>query len=428
MAVVRPFCGVRYDPTRVDLSKVIVPPYDVIAPDERASFFDRDPHNAVRFELTRRVSDEARTDYSEIAATLAEWRRSGVLVRDDRPVYYVMRQRFAAPDGQRLERIGFFGELALEDYAARVVRPHERTLAGPKADRLKLLRAVQANLSSVFLLYEDRERELAGVLAAALETGSVGEARDDADVEYTLALLDDPAAIETVRAFLESRPVVMADGHHRYESALAYRDERRAVAGNPEPATPPPSESMLAYFANAFAPGSLLLPIHRVILREPAPSYGEWCQRLGGWHSKVVSVTAAEAVPDLLAEHLAPHAGNPAFAADDGSGQLYLFFRDEPLAGELMVRVIEREALSGVFGLSPDAIREGAVSFPKSALRAARDVRTGAGRVALYLNPLSADDVFRVTGEGDVMPQKSTFFYPKIPTGLVFRVHERAQP
>jgi len=165
MTVVRPFRAVRYDTERVDLSGVIVPPYDVIAADERGSFFDRDPHNAIRFELTRDVADEASANYAWIRETLDRWRASGVLIQDDQPGYYVMGQRYIAPTGEEFERVGFFGELALEEYDSRVVRPHERTLAGPKADRLKLLRAAEANLSSVFLLYEDREDELGELLA-----------------------------------------------------------------------------------------------------------------------------------------------------------------------------------------------------------------------------------------------------------------------
>ena len=426
MAGVRPFCGVRYDPTRVDLSRVIVPPYDVIAADERGDFYDRDPHNAIRFELTRRASDEASTDYSEIARILAGWLDSGVLLQDSRPAYYVMRQRFEAPGGERLERIGFFAELTLEDYEARVVRPHERTLEGPRADRLKLLRAVQANLSSVFMLYEDKQQQLAGVLAAALETSAVGEARDDGGVEYTLALLDGLRDVEAVRRFMASVPVVIADGHHRYESALEYRRERRVALREAGGAADLPSESTLAYFANAFAPGSLLLPIHRVILEGPAPSDRDWREKLPGWHEKPVTVAGPEAVPEGLVEHLEPHAGSPAFVADDGSGQLRVFWKEEPLLDELMVRIVEREVISGVFGLGAEAVRGGAVEFPKSALRAARSVWEGDGSVALYLNPLSADDVFRVTANGEVMPQKSTFFSPKVPTGLVFRLHERS--
>nr|MCS5637275.1 DUF1015 domain-containing protein [Myxococcota bacterium] len=140
MTAIRPFSALRYDLDRVDLSDVIVPPYDVIAADERGVFFDRDPYNAIRFELTRDAADEATTDYSEIAQTLEAWRREGILMRDSAPGYYVLKQRFTAPDGQALERVGFFGELGLEEYDQRIVLPHERTLAGPKADRLKLLR------------------------------------------------------------------------------------------------------------------------------------------------------------------------------------------------------------------------------------------------------------------------------------------------
>jgi uncharacterized protein (DUF1015 family) len=424
MTIARPFRAVRYDTTKVNLSQVIVPPYDVIAVDERDLFYDRDPHNAIRFELTRRVADEADTDYSEIAETLAAWRSSGILVQEDAPAYYVMRQRFSAPEGGVLERIGFFAELGLEDYSKGVVRPHERTLAGPKADRLKVLRASRANLSSVFLLYEDREQEMSSLLASAFETGLLGEAKDDAGVEYALASLQNEADIERLRGFMEARPTVIADGHHRYETALAYRDEQRGAASGPT--ADAPSESTLAYFANAYAPGSLLLPIHRVIRTQAldAPPAGDAWDRLpAGWSQKQINTGPSDPIASLLAEHLEPLAGKPAFAAQDAEGVLRIFWRDSDLGGKLMVRILEDEVLGGVFGLAPEAIREGAVSFPKSAERAASELRDGSGCLALYLNPLSPDDVFRVTGAGEVMPQKSTFFYPKVPTGLVFRDH-----
>jgi len=425
MTAARPFCAVRYDTRKVTLSDVIVPPYDVIADDERETYFARDPHNAIRFELTRKAADEATTDYAEVGETLAAWRASGILISDPEPHYYVMRQRFIAPSGETLERVGFFAELGLEDYSTGVVRPHERTLAGPKADRLKVLRASRANLSAVFLLYEDRDRELAAILSRALETNTVAEARDDAGVDYTLALLADPDDRETVRSFMDRSPTVIADGHHRYETALAYRDEQRA-AGSPNPEAA--CESTLAYFANAYAPGSLLLPIHRVVKKDacPAPpSDDQWRKGLPGWEQKSVPMGGAESIGELLEQHLLPLASKPAFAADDAQGSLRIFWRDEELGDELVVRVLERDVLKSVFGLDTDAIRNGAVSFPKSAERAADEVRGGEGSVALYLNALSPDDVFRVTELGDVMPQKSTFFYPKVPTGLVFRDHTR---
>ncbi|MCH2186096.1 DUF1015 domain-containing protein [Myxococcota bacterium] len=423
MTVVRPFRAVHYAPDRVDLSKVMVPPYDVVAADERGSFFDRDPHNAIRFELTRDVKDEAGADYSEMAQTLEAWLKDGVLVQDEQPGFYVMKQRFTAPDGAILERIGFFGELALAEYDERVVLPHERTLAGPKADRLRLLRAAKANLSSVFMLYEDRENELASILSSAFGAGGeiLGTARDGAGVEYELARLTDPDGILKLKDFMSTRSCVIADGHHRYETALEYRREQREAAGRVEDHAP--FESTLAFFANAYAPGSLLLPIHRVVLRGEVPSEAVWREKLPGWSCRSIELSSTEEAADRATAELADQAGHPAFVADSGDDSLWLFWREEPLGDELMVRILERDVMGGVFGLSVDDIRGGAVSFPKSAARAAQEVREGEGQVALYLNPLSPDDVFRVTGQGEVMPQKSTFFYPKIPTGMVFRVH-----
>jgi uncharacterized protein (DUF1015 family) len=420
MTLARPFKGLRYDTDRVDLSRVIVPPYDVIAADERASFFDLDPHNAIRFELTREVADEAGTDYGWIRQTIDAWRESGVLIRDSDPGYYVMQQTYKAPSGEELSRIGFFAELGLEDYEARVVRPHERTLEGPKADRLKLLRAAEANLSSVFLLYEDLEDEMGPLLLTALDSDVIGRATDAGGVEYVLARLTSSTSIEKLQRFMAEHPTVIADGHHRYETALEYRRQQTASLGDDADA---PWQSTIAYFANAYAPGSLLLPIHRVVRRVESPTEEEFRSKLSEWQITRLPETTPEAVDDVLAEHLAPLASRPAFVAESADAGLLLIQKDEALSPRLMVRILEHEILQDVFGLDTEAIRGGAVSFPKSAARAAREIREGQGTVALYLNPMPPEDVFRTTGEGEVMPQKSTFFYPKIPTGMVFRDH-----
>lgn len=420
MTVVRPFRAVRYDTKLVDLSKVIVPPYDVIAADERGAFFDLDPHNAIRFELTRDAADEATADYGSIRETLDAWRASGILVQDDQPAYYVMSQRYTAPSGEVLERIGFIGELALEQYEARVVRPHERTLAGPKADRLKLLRAAEANLSCVFLLYEDRDDELGGIFARALEEDEIGRATDQAGVSYRLGRLTDPESVERVQRFLAARPSVIADGHHRYETALEYQRQQNESHGMREDA---PWQSTIAFFANAYAPGSLLLPIHRVVREVPPPSEEQWRKKLPGWTVTRLTDVAPDEMEALLEKELAPFASLPAFVAGCAEGPTLLIRQTEARAGELMVRIVEDEVLRVVFGLDAEAIRGGAVSFPKSAARAAQEVFEGAGTVALYLNPMTPDDVFHATAEGEVMPQKSTFFYPKVPTGMAFRDH-----
>jgi uncharacterized protein (DUF1015 family) len=418
---VRPFRALRYDPERVDLGRVLVPPYDVISAADRVRLYERDPHSAVRLELTREVQDEATTDYAEIRERLVSWQAEGVLLRDPRPGFYALRQRFRAPDGTEATREGFFGLLRLEDYERRVVRPHERTLEGPKADRLKILRASRANLSSVFLLYEDRDDALPGIIGSDVAGPEATSARDEAGAEHTLARVEEPERVKALTQLLADRPLVIADGHHRYETALAYRDECRRA--RPDAGPDAPFEFLLAYFANAFAPGTLLLPIHRLVLRGSVPSDAEWEERLPGWTQQSVSVPGAEAVPELLARHLGPLRDRHAFAADDASGRLRIFSRPR-LGDELSVRVIHREVIEGVFALDEAAVRGGAIAYPKDAVQTARDLRGGEGRVALYLNPLEPDDVFRVTAAGEVMPQKSTFFFPKLPTGLLLRLLE----
>jgi len=418
MTDVRPFRALRYDPERVDLSNVIVPPYDVIAPDEREAYWERDPHCAIRLILTRDAGAEKDADYRDVARLLAEWRAAGVLVQDDAPSIYGLRQRFTAPDGAELVREAFFAALHLEDYDRRIVLPHERTMTGPKADRLKLLRAAGANLSSIFLLYEDPDDKLAGTLAPAFEAGPTWRAHDAAGTEHALTRISDPTVVAAVRHFLAERPVVIADGHHRYETAVANRDVCRGE--RPDAGPEAPFEFTLGCFANAYAAGSLLLPIHRVIPGATLPA--DLAARLPGWSETRVPVGSADEVPAALAEHLAPLAPAPSFAADDGSGVLRVFARAES-DGDLAIRVVHREVVEGVFGLDEGAVAGGAIRYAKDTRGAARDARAGAG-VVLYLNPLSPDDVFRVTGAGEILPQKSTFFVPKLPTGLVFRVLE----
>ncbi len=418
MTRVRPFRGLRYDPARVDLTRVLAPPYDVIPAGERETWYARDAHNAIRLELTRDVDAERTTDYSEIRRTLDAWQREGVLRRDPRPALYGLRQRFTAPDGTPHQREAFFALLHLEDYARGIVRPHEQTLAGPKLDRKKVIRATRANLSSVFLLYEDREQRLARELAPAFEAEGTLEI-PDAGTTHTLCRVDDAEAIRAVQAGIAERPLVIADGHHRYETALEYRDERRREAGEADDA---PHEWILACLANAFAPGSLLLPIHRLVKKGSIPTPAAWDERLPDWSRRDVPIGSAEELPDLLAAHLAPLVDRHAFAVDDASGSLRVFSR--PADGQLTVRVVHSEVIDGVFGLDERAVREGAIDYPKDALQTARDLRAGRGLVALYLNALTPDDVFRVTAVGERMPQKSTFFYPKLPTGLVFRTFE----
>ena len=214
-------------------------------------------HNAIRLELTRRVEDEQTTDYSEVADTLRTWQREGVLLREEAPAIYPLRQDFSLPDGNRATRDGFFALIRIEDYDRRVVRPHERTMRGPVEDRLKLLRATEANLSPVFFLYEDPDQALDKLLTALLDSGDGVEGVDAGGTRNRLVPVTERSFHDEVAEFMGARPVVIADGHHRYETALAFRAERPELPG---------ARYLLGYFANAYAKGTSLLPIHRVLL------------------------------------------------------------------------------------------------------------------------------------------------------------------
>ncbi len=320
MSELQPFRALRYDVERCELGRVLVPPYDVVAPHERAVFYDRDPYNAIRLELTRNVEDEGDTDYAEVAETLRAWRGDGVLRLDRDPGMYFLRQHFELPDGGSASRDGFLALLRLEDYDARVVRPHERTLRGPKADRLKLLRASNANLSPVFFLYEDPEGELDPLLAEAISSGKGVRGVDAAGIDNHLFPSTDRETIAGIRRFLRDRPVVIADGHHRYETALAFREERPDLPG---------AQYLLGYFANAYAPGTHLLPIHRVLVEPPEPDWPERLAATGEWEAQELSPVPPEtpALSEWLEDAMGGEGREVRFVAAEPEGRAWCFRR-----------------------------------------------------------------------------------------------------
>ncbi len=418
MTDVRPFRGLRYDPPQVDLSRVIVPPYDVITPEERVGFHARDPHSAIRSSCPATWATRPAT---------TTWRRRwppgsakaccGAMRR--RPSTRCAR-RFAAPDGRKLVREGFFGLLHLEDYERRIVRPHERTLAGPKADRLRLLRAARANLSVVFLLYEDRENELRDAVASGFSGGPLGVAHDGAGIEHALGCIDG-ARRAARRAALPGgapggdrrRPPPLRDGAGVPRRAARRRAERR------------PRRS---------------LRVHARLLRQclrrghaPAPDPPRGAQGSGAERGRLASGSAglAGAPRGAAGRRRSFRRCWPSTWRRSGAGRASPPTTAPARFASSRARGRRRRAgdprrSTGTWwkACSVSTRRRCArVRWPsrRMRVRAAEDVRAGRGAVALYLNPLSPEDVFRVTGAGEILPQKSTFFLPKLPTGLVFR-------
>ena len=395
MSDVRPFAALRFARA---LEPRLAGPYDVIAPEERERLA-AEPENIVH--LTLPPGAEGERDYAGAAATLERWIASGVLVRDPVPRLYALEER--TTDGRT--RCGFLSLLRLHDYADGVVLPHENTMPGPKRDRLLLTRSVRANLEPLFFLYEDRDAKLDSVLEQARTGEALARGRGPDGTELTLYGVDAPEAAGQVTSFLAQLPVIIADGHHRYETMLSYRDECRAA--HPDAGPDAPWEFALAYLVNAFDPGSEIRAIHRVLRGEtadPAPVL-----EAAGFRVESLPVPASgEALLATLAARGAEHA----FVLASADGLLLCTRARGP---RLDVEVLHDEILPGLGG---------ELSYDSRPDRLLANLRSGEAALGVFQNPIDPDDLFRVIQAGARLPRKSTFFSPKIPSGLVVRDFE----
>jgi uncharacterized protein (DUF1015 family) len=437
MADVRPLSGLRYTAT-ADLAALVTPPYDVIAPEAQARYYERHPENIIRLELGHDEpgDNELNDRYTRAAVTFAEWRLRGTM-RQDAPTLYLYEQQFAV-GGATHTRASMLARVRLEPLEAGVVLPHERTLSKPKDDRLKLLRACAANLSPIMALYDDPKGELAKRLVRVRRGKPDIAFIDENGEEHRLWLATDPLLAAHVTAYFNARQLYIADGHHRYETALAYRDEIRELRR--ELVADDAANFVLMALAPIEDAGLVVLPTHRMV-RDVAPD------RLAGLDAALDHWFSREPLGDAsdlaqLTERLA-QAGR----ADGGSTALVLLRRDGPTllrlrpegqaamreAGKgggdeahsdawraLDVAVLHELVLGRALGISGQAVQAGEhVSYTRDAAAAATAVRTGEADLAVLLNPTPPAAVRDVALAGDLMPQKSTYFYPKLITGLV---------
>ncbi len=432
MPEVRPFRALRYAGDRVDLSAVVAPPYDVIAGREEARRLrERDPRNVVRLILPEDHPGEPGSRYRAAREELERWLGDGVLAPDPRPAFYPYRQSFRFNGDGETSRVGFLGLLRLEPFGSRVMA-HENTLAGPREDRYRLISEVRANLSPVFALFEDP----GGAVRRALETAMGGHwaarARHGADVVDELWRLDDPQACAAIEAGLRDHPLVFADGHHRYESALRHLQEIEARGEDPGGAA-----WCLAFFAPVPQPGLAILPTHRVVHGLPA-------ERLEGVERKLEPSFHLEPAGDRAhAEDVArwereapARPGVVMGFARRGEGTLWNLTLKPAAAAETLahlpaalrdldVTVLHEIALRRVLGISEEDLRRQAnLRYLHEAAPALRELDGGAQAVFL-LRPTPIEAVFKVAHAGLRMPQKSTYFFPKVSTGFVLHRHTR---
>ena len=430
MADILSFRAFRYDRQQVPLAHVVTQPYDKITPALQDRYYAASPHNLVRILLGRReAGDDAENNvYSRAAAYFRDWRQKGILRQDSLPSLYVYSQCFRLPGSStELERRGFIALGRIEDYCAGVVYRHEQTLAKPKADRLDLLRATRAHFGQLFMLYED-SGQIESLLA--IPTDPAISVKDEYDVLHRVWPVSDPQVIHSVQTAMSDKKLIIADGHHRYETALTYRNERRAADSSAMERGMAPYDFVMMTLVNMNSPALLILPTHRVVYGLASFSeetFRNATQPFFEVEAIDPSVDAPRATA-ILRE--SGRAGTSILAVT--TNRAFLLHHPNPnstahFAGlsirqqALDVVQLHKCLLEKVLNLSQESIRnQQNLSYVRDASEALSQVRGPSARanVAFLMNPCRMSQVRDIAFAGEVMPQKSTDFYPKLLSGL----------
>jgi uncharacterized protein (DUF1015 family) len=429
MAHISPFRGLRYRED-IRLDDVVAPPYDVLSAAQAAELRARSPYNATHVDLPAPPGEQADDEaYARAARTFRAWREQGVLLRDEQPGIVVVDQTYTGPDGRERTRRGFIARLRLATLEERVVLPHERTHAGPKIDRLRLCRATRANISQIFLLFPDDD----GSVGRSLDAASAGipvaawrTAHDDDGNTHRAATIAGPAA-ERVGAALRDLPLYIADGHHRYETALAFRDERRAMGDFS-------ADTLMVYLCSLSDPGLTVFPTHRLLHDIPPLSLARLTELVAPQFevagTPTTGIEACRAELEALPEKADP---GRVFGLYLPREEMCLTVRTRqpeasrrlvaggfsPAAAGLSVTMLHELLFSEALGLEHDDA-ERHVDYAKSVPDALAALQSGRYELGVFLNATLVDQVRTIADQGEVMPQKSTYFYPKLLTGLVY--------
>ncbi|HEY6307664.1 MAG TPA: DUF1015 domain-containing protein [Candidatus Angelobacter sp.] len=429
MADIRPFRALRYDPHQVKLGDVVTQPYDKIAEVMQARYYDLSPHNLVRIILGRRGERDTPgfNVYTRAAEYLHDWRSGGILKQDPEPSIYLYSQTFTLPGARdSAERRGMIALGRLHDYGDGVVFRHEQTLAKPREDRLNLLRATRAHFGQIFMLYSDPQSEVEGLLTGPAAEEPDASVLDEYEVLHRVWRIHDPALVSAVREKMRDKRTLIADGHHRYETALAYRDERRRQSEGADPDAA--HEFVMMTFIPMESRGLVILPTHRVVQGLPTYDREQMLEGAGRFFDidRIDLRTESRSATTLLEE---AGGSGTAFVAVTRQGPYLLRAKKHAVQDALssLVSARQRELdvvqlhkimLERVMGISEEAIRnQEHVVYERDASEAISRVRQGAN-VAFLLNPARIEQVRDAAFAGEVLPQKSTDFYPKLLSGL----------
>jgi uncharacterized protein (DUF1015 family) len=411
MAEIQPLYALRYDLEKTDgLQPVVAPPYDVIDAQQRAELEARSPYNIVRVDLPEGGEDR----YERAAAELADWREQGVLITDEQPSLWTLAQDYTGPDGRARSRQGFFARVRVEEYGPGRIRPHERTHPGPKEDRLRLTRATKTNLSPIFALYSDPQ----GVAAAALADAEPwAQTTDDDGTANRLGRVTDPAAIAAATEALQGTELLIADGHHRYETARVYAEEVGGEGAH---------RYVLMCLVALQDPGLTVFPTHRLVR-------GLTDERRAALAVALERDFDAQELGTLA--ELSPSAGDTVrIGYFDGVTRrpVMLTLKDPAIADaalpgraepyrRLDTAVLEALVLKGPLGLTDHDIDElNGLGYARDFAQALELIDSTAYDAAFFMAPTPVERVQEVAAAGESMPPKSTYFVPKVGTGLVF--------
>ncbi|MCW3065624.1 MAG: hypothetical protein JWN32_2796 [Solirubrobacterales bacterium] len=413
MAQIEPLTALHYEPSVAGpLQDLVAPPYDVVDGEQRAALAARSPYNVVRIDLPQGDPDP----YAVAADELARWREAGAVVRDETPALWALAQDYTAPDGRMLTRRGFLARVRVEEYGAGRIRPHERTHPGPKEDRLRLTRATRANLSPIFALFSDPAGATWGALEPGTNEAPWGETRDDDGTVNRLWRVADPDAIAAVQAAAAPAELLIADGHHRYETARVYAEE---IGGEGD------HRYVLMHLVAMQDPGLTVFPTHRLV-RGLASEQHEGLANAIRRDWDIEEISEEDLVPEpgdtVRLGYMDSHFKRPfrLTLKDQAIADAALRDRAEPYR-RLDTAVTEALLLKGALGITDEQIDHlDGFGYARDAAEARRLLHSAEYDAAFFMAPTPVARVQAVAEAGESMPPKSTYFFPKVPTGLLF--------
>jgi len=439
MAEIIPFKGLRYNAELIgDISKVVTPPYDIISPQEQMEYYEKSKYNCIRLELPIEMpgDDDTYNKYTRAAQTLQNWINDKILIREEKPSFYIYQQDFVLSDGTHYTRTGFIGLVRLEEFSKGIVLPHENTLSKPKEDRLKLMRACGANFSQIFSLYDDPTKELSQLLAdyTSKEPPVISAEINIAGKHERIWVLSDTDLINQITGILADKKLFIADGHHRYETALAYRDELRNK--NPNHTGNELYNFVMMMLVDMDDPGLVILPTHRLV------------NNIKNFDEKIFLQKASENFSiekfEIADSSFDRRCSQIQCILDEGGLHTFVYYGKEKNTVyklqlkdvnimkkyhpdrhvsymDLDVSILHTLLLQNILGIGEKQLaNQENLTYTHNIEEGVREIEEGRQQMAFFMLPTTIKQIQSVSLAGEKMPQKSTYFYPKLVTGLVF--------